>query len=86
MKLFLILQNPHQILLHPKVNFAVAVEGAGVLNVTGDLGDEVGGHDFFVDVADQNEVGPKDVVFVLVVTPVLVGSKSTASAVLRESG
>ena len=35
MKLFLILQNLHQILLHPKVDFAVAVESTGTFGVTG---------------------------------------------------
>ena len=35
MKLFLILQNLHQILLHSKVDFAVTVEGAGAFGVAG---------------------------------------------------
>ena len=41
MKLFLILQNLHQILLHPEVDFSVAVEGAGTFGVAGEGGNKV---------------------------------------------
>lgn len=50
MKLFLILQNPHQILLHPEVNFAVAVEGAGTFGVAGEGRDKVGVFDLPIDI------------------------------------
>ena len=42
---------------HLFVDVAVAAEGAGVLNVTGDLGDKVGVFDFFVEVSDQDAAG-----------------------------
>lgn len=45
MKLFQLQDN---LLGHLLVDVAVAAEGAGVLNVAGDLGDEVGVLDFFV--------------------------------------
>lgn len=57
MKLFLILQNPHQILLHPKVDFAVAVEGAGTFGVACEGGDHVGVFDLPIDVAGEGSAG-----------------------------
>ena len=57
MKLFLILQNLHQILLHPKVNFAVAVEGAGTFSVAGEGGNKVRILDLPIDVAGEGTTG-----------------------------
>lgn len=51
MKLFFILQNLHQILLHTQVDFTVAVEGAGAFGVAGEGGDKIGVFDLPVYVA-----------------------------------
>lgn len=42
---------------HFLVDVAVAAEGAGVFDVAGDLGDEVGVLDFLVKIADQDAAG-----------------------------
>ena len=42
---------------HFFVDVAVAVEGAGVLDMAGDLGDKVGVFDLFVEIADQDATG-----------------------------
>lgn len=57
MKLFFILQNLHQILLHTQVDFAVAVEGAGALGMAGERCDQVGVFDLPIDVADEGSAG-----------------------------
>ncbi len=51
MKLFFILQNLHQILLHTQVDFTVAIEGTGAFGVAGEGGDQVGIFDLPVYVA-----------------------------------
>ena len=57
MKLFLILQNLHQILLHPEVDFAVAVEGAGTFGVAGEGRDKVGVFDLPIDIPREGAAG-----------------------------
>lgn len=57
MKLFLILQNLHQILLHPEVDFAVAVEGAGTIGVAGEGRDKVGVFDLPIDIPREGAAG-----------------------------
>lgn len=42
---------------HFLINVAVAVEGAGVLDVAGDFGNQVRILDLFVEVAEQNAAG-----------------------------
>ena len=54
MKLFQLQDN---LFGHFLVDVAVAAEGTGVLDVAGDLGDEVGILDFFVEIADQDATG-----------------------------
>ena len=51
MKLFFILQNLHQILLHTQVDFTVAIEGSGALGMAGERCDQVGIFDLPVYVA-----------------------------------
>lgn len=53
----LILQNLHKILFHAKVDFAVAVEGAGTFGVSGEGGDQVGVFDLPIDVAGEGSAG-----------------------------
>ena len=53
----LILQNLHKILFHAKVDFAVAVEGAGTFGVAGEGGDQVGVFDLPIDVAGEGSAG-----------------------------
>ena len=57
MKLFLILQNLHQILLHSKVDFTVAVEGAGTFGVAGERRDKVGVFDLPIDIPLEGAAG-----------------------------
>lgn len=54
MKLF---QLQDDLLGHLLVNVAVAAEGAGVLDVAGDLSDKVGILDFLIQVTDENATG-----------------------------
>ena len=42
---------------HLFVDVAVAAEGAGVLDVAGDLGDQVGILDFLIQITDQDTAG-----------------------------
>lgn len=51
MKLFFILQNLHQILLHTQVDFTVAIEGTGTFGMAGEQCDQVGIFDLPVYVA-----------------------------------
>ena len=51
MKLFFILQNLHQILLHTQVDFTVAIEGTGTFGMAGERCDQVGIFDLPVYVA-----------------------------------
>ena len=51
MKLFFILQNLHQILLHTQVDFTVAIEGTGAFGVAGEGCDQVGIFDLPIYVA-----------------------------------
>ena len=57
MKLFFILQNLHQILLHTQVDFTVAIEGAGPFGVAGEGGNKVRILDLPIDVADEGSAG-----------------------------
>ena len=57
MKLFLILQNLHQILLHPEVNFPVTVEGTGAFGVAGEGSNEVGVFDLPIDISREGTSG-----------------------------
>ena len=57
MKLFFILQNLHQILLHTQVDFTVAIEGTGTFGVAGEGGDQVGVFDLPIDVAGEGSAG-----------------------------
>ncbi len=54
MKLFQLQDN---LLGHLLVDVAVAAEGAGVLDVAGDLGDQVGVLDFLIQVIDEDAAG-----------------------------
>ena len=53
----ILLQLQDDFLRHLLVNVAVAAERAGVLDVAGDLGDEVGVFDFLIKIADQDATG-----------------------------
>ena len=57
MKLFFILQNLHQILLHTQVDFTVAIEGSGALGMAGERCDQVGIFDLPVYVACKGAAG-----------------------------